>query len=353
MNSFTLPQPVPFDVDASKAAYDHQDQLTKPKGSLGRLEELAAFYAGVRGTFPVATPTAAFLPVFAADHGVAVDGVSAFPAHLTTPILQNVVDGGSAICVLARQFGVELLAVDVGMTGDLREAKGSAVSALTAKVRRGTRNLRVEDAMTAMEAEAALAVGLGIADARGRAGVDVAGIGEIGIGNTTAAAALIAAYTGKAPSEVTGRGTGITDAALSAKIHVVEAALWRIEGRRDPLDIACALGGLEILAMAGFMLGATTQRIPIVIDGVVAAAAALVAHALRPDVRHCCVAAHRSTEPGIVAALDHLKLRPLLDLGMRLGEGTGAVLGIALLRAAVAVSNEMATFQSAGMVSSA
>ncbi|HEY5956653.1 MAG TPA: nicotinate-nucleotide--dimethylbenzimidazole phosphoribosyltransferase, partial [Polyangiaceae bacterium] len=300
--------------------------------------------------FPTATPGKAFIPVIAADHGVAADGVSAFPAHLTTPILQNVVHGGAGVSVLARQFDVELLAVDVGMTGDLIQASTSRVPSLTRKLRRGTRNLRIEDAMTADEARDALALGVEIARDRARAGVEVVGIGEIGIGNTTSAAALIAAYTGLSARQVTGKGSGIDDAGLEHKIQVIETALERIAGRRDPFEIARALGGLEILCMAGFVIGSVSERVPVVIDGVIAIAAALVAQALRPGVEQFCIASHRSTEPGMVAALAKLQLKPLLDLEMRLGEGTGAVIGIALLRAAVALSNEMATFASAGLL---
>lgn len=344
-----LPIPAPFDQASANAARSHQDQLTKPPGSLGRLETLAAFYSGVRGRFPVPTPTRAFLPVFSADHGVTAEGVSAFPAHLTTPITQNVVNGGAGICVLARQNHVELLVVDVGMCGDLVQTPRARVPMLTDKVRRGTRNLRVEDAMTAEEAMQALSIGVAIAEAQARIGMDVAGIGEVGIGNTTSAAALIAAYTGRPAREVTGRGTGISESALAAKVAVIEQALARISGRTEPLEIARALGGIEILAMAGFIIGATSQRIPVVVDGVVAAAAALVAHALRPGIRDCCVASHRSVEPGIDAALDHLGMQPLFDLQMRLGEGTGAAIGIGLLRSGVAIANEMATFADAGL----
>jgi nicotinate-nucleotide--dimethylbenzimidazole phosphoribosyltransferase len=314
------------------------------------LEELAVFYAGARGQFPVPTPAKAFIPVFAADHGVAAENVSAFPPHLTAAILQNVVEGGAGVCVLARQFDVELLAVDVGMSGDLVESAKARVPALTRKIRRGTRNLRVQDAMTAEEAEQALEIGLKLASERAAAGVEVVGIGEIGIGNTTPAAALIAAYTGKPAALVTGKGSGITDAALANKVQVIGDALVRIKGRSDPFEIACALGGLEILAMAGFVIGSASARVPVVIDGVIASAAAVVACALRPGVENFCVASHRSTEPGIVAALEYLKLRPLLELEMRLGEGTGSAIGIALLRAAVATANEMATFASAGLV---
>lgn len=350
MAHLTLPEIPPFDCAAKANADAHQNQLTKPPGSLGRLEALATFYSGARGAFPVATPRKAFIPVFAADHGVAAENVSAFPASLTTPILQNVVNGGAGICVLARQFDVELLAVDVGMTGDLVDSPKSQFPSLTSKLRRGTRNLRLEDAMTAAEAQGALTLGVNIALERANSGVEVVGIGEIGIGNTTSAAALIAALTGKPPMQVTGKGSGIDDASLAHKIRVIEDALARVVGRSDPFEIGRALGGLEILAMAGFVIGSASQRVPIVIDGVIASSATVVANALRPGVSAFCVASHRSTEPGIVAALDHLGLRPILDLEMRLGEGTGSAIGIGLLRAAVAISNEMATFASAGLV---
>lgn len=350
IQSIELPRIPAFDRDAHDRALAHQAQLTKPPGSLGRLEELAAFYAGARGRFPTPAVERAFIPVFGGDHGVAADGVSAFPAELTTPILQNVVNGGAGVCVLARQFNVELLTVDVGITGDLCDTPSARVAVLHRKTRRGTRNLRTEDAMNREEAVAALQCGIDVALARAKSGLDIAGAGEVGIGNTTASAALIAAFTGRAAAEVTGRGTGITDDALAAKIAVIDTALARIAGRTEPLDIASAIGGLEILAMAGFMIGCVSERVPVVIDGVIAAAAAVTAQALQPGVAAFFVASHRSTEPGVVAALQHLQLKPLVDLGMRLGEGTGSVIGIALVRAAVAISNEMATFASAGLV---
>lgn len=350
MATLSYPAIPAFDCAAQANALTHQNRLTKPPGSLGRLEELAAFYAGARGTFPTATPRRAFLPIFAADHGVTVERVSAYPASLTTPILQNVVNGGAAVCVLARRFDVELLAVDVGMTGDLVDGSRSQFPGLTFKVRRGSCNLRNEDAMSPEEAKDAIQLGIDIALERANAAVDVVGIGEIGIGNTTAAAALIAAYTAKPAEAVTGTGSGIDDASLANKICVVKAALTRVAGRQDPFEIARALGGLEILAMAGFVIGSASRQVPIVIDGVISAAATLVAHALCPGIEAFCIASHRSTEPGIGAALEHLRLKPLLDLEMRLGEGTGSVLGIALLRAAVALSNEMTTFASAGLL---
>jgi nicotinate-nucleotide--dimethylbenzimidazole phosphoribosyltransferase len=349
MNDLSLPEIPPFDAHAQAAAVKHQLELTKPPGSLGRLEGLASFYAGVKARFPVATPRRTLLPVIAADHGVAADGVSAFPPELTTPILQNVVHGGAAISVLARQFDVELLAIDVGASGDLTESALSRVPQLTHKLRRGTRNLRLEDAMTEPEARDALHFGTALAQSWAKAGVDIVGLGEIGIGNTTSAAALIAAYTDLPAAAVTGRGSGVDDAGLAHKIGVIESALLRIQRRRAPFEIAMALGGLEILCLAGVIIGSASERVPVVIDGVITAAAALVAQALRPGVEQFCVASHRSTEPGMVAALSQLRLLPLLDLEMRLGEGTGAVMAIALLRAAVALSNEMATFASAGL----
>jgi nicotinate-nucleotide--dimethylbenzimidazole phosphoribosyltransferase len=350
MTSLGIPQIPAFDQDAAKHALLHQDQLTKPPKSLGRLEELAVFYAGARGCFPVPTPKHAFLPVFGADHGVTVEGVSAFPAHLTAPILQNVVNGGAAISVLGRQHQVDLLAVDVGLTGDLVGSPQSRIPALNAKVRRGTRNLRVEDAMTQGEAIRAIEVGIDVALQRVTGGVDIVGMGEVGIGNTTASAALIAAFTGEAPARVTGTGTGVTTDGLQKKITVVTDAIHRLGQRRDPLDVAAALGGLEILAMAGFLLKCASLRVPVVLDGVIASAAALLAQGLCPASTAFLIASHRSTEPGIVAAQQLLGLRPLFDLEMRLGEGTGAVIGIALVRSAVALANEMDSFASAGLL---
>jgi nicotinate-nucleotide--dimethylbenzimidazole phosphoribosyltransferase len=349
MRYLSIP-PIPaFDQVAANQALAHQARLTKPPKSLGRLEELAVFYAGVRGRFPVPSPKQAFLPIFGADHGVAVEGVSAFPAHLTTPILQNVVNGGAAISVLGRQHQVELLAVDVGLTGDLVCSPRSRLPLLNAKVRRGTRNLRVEDAMTEDEAIRAIDVGIDVATQRATRGVDVVGMGEVGIGNTTASAAMIAAFTGEAPERVTGTGTGVTADGLQHKIAVISDAIERLGERRSPLDIAAALGGFEILAMAGFLLKCASMRIPVVLDGVIASAAALLAQGLRPASTAFLVASHRSTEPGIVVAQQMLGLHPLIDLEMRLGEGTGAVIGITLLRSAVALANEMDSFASAGL----
>jgi len=348
MTNLQLPDVPDFDTRSAERAKAHQLQLTKPPGSLGRLEELAVFYAGARGTFPVPTPARAFLPVFGADHGVTAEQISAFPAQLTTPILQNVVNGGAAINVLARQHQVELLVVDVGITGELTDGLRSQTKLVKAKIRRGTRNLRVEDAMSESEAISAITAGMDTATHMDPA-VDVVAMGEVGIGNTTASAALIAAFTGEPAESVTGSGTGLDAVALLHKIAVVRDAVVRLEGESRPLRIAAALGGLEILAMAGFAVRCASQRIPILLDGVIASAAALVAQALCPGSTQYFVASHRSTEPGIVAAQRKLGLVPLFDLGMRLGEGTGAVLGISLLRSAVALANEMATFESAGL----
>jgi nicotinate-nucleotide--dimethylbenzimidazole phosphoribosyltransferase len=343
----SLPAIPPFSVECAERARRHQAQLTKPVGSLGRLEELAAFYAGSRGEFPIAVPVRLLVPVFGGDHGVTAEGVSAFPANLSTPILQNVADGGAAISVLARHFGIDVLAVDVGLDGQLLSSARAQVPMLERKVRRGSRNMLHENALTRREGEAALAVGIELARDRARNGLDVAGIGEVGIGNTTASAALIAAFSGRAAANVTGHGTGLDTVGLAHKIEVVEGAVRRVASHTSPLEVACALGGLEIMAMAGFIIGCASMRVPVVLDGVIAAAAALIAERLVPGVREHLVAAHRSSEPGLLVACEELALTPLLDLGMRLGEGTGSVLGLVLLRASVMVMNQMATFSSA------
>lgn len=350
MHSLELPSIPSISSLVQEQALAHQDRLTKPPRSLGRLEELAVFYAGARGQFPVPTPRRAFLPVFAGDHGVTEEGISAFPATMTVPIMQNVVDGGAAVFALARHFDVSLLAVDVGMWGDLVDSPRAQIPAITRKVRRGTRNLRLESAMTTKEAEQALEVGLEVAHSRASTGVDVVGVGEVGIGNTTASSALIAAHTGCSAESVTGRGTGVDDQGYRRKIAVIEQAFGRLERGAGPWIIAEALGGLEILAMAGFIIGSASHRVPVVLDGLIACAAAVVAHSLCPGVERYCAASHCSTEPGVMVALEHLGLRPLFDLSMRLGEGTGSILGIVLLRSAVAIANEMATFESAGLL---
>jgi nicotinate-nucleotide--dimethylbenzimidazole phosphoribosyltransferase len=260
--------------------------------------------------------------------------------------------GGAAINVLARRHGVELIAVDVGIAGDLSAApRGPRVPLVLAKIRAGTGNICREPAMTREEARTAMSVGAGVADDLALRHVSLAGIGEIGIGNTTAGAALVACFTGAAAEQCCGRGTGIDDATLARKIRVVEEALalHRPNGS-DPVGALAAVGGLELAAMTGFMLRAAERHIPVVLDGFLAAAAALVARAVDPTVVEYLVASHASVEVGSKIALESLGLLPLLALGMRLGEGTGAILGMELVRDAITLQSEMATFATSGVI---
>lgn len=337
---------------AADAARARQRDLTKPPGSLGRLEEIAVWYAAARGTFPVPPPENAALAVFLADHGVVTEGVSAYGSQVTAAMACNVMAGGAAVNVLARTSGVALVAVDVGIAGDLSAAPRDPVVPLVhAKVRAGTANLRIAPAMTRDEARAAMNVGAKTADVLRARGATLAGVGEIGIGNTTAGAALVACFTGLEAAAACGRGTGIDDAGLARKIMVVSDALALHRPRPDdPLGALAAVGGLELAAMTGFLLRAAAHRIPVVLDGFLASASALVARAIEPDVVSYLLASHASAESGARAALQSLGLEPLLSLGLRLGEGTGAILGMNLVRAAVELQASMATFATAGVV---
>jgi nicotinate-nucleotide--dimethylbenzimidazole phosphoribosyltransferase len=346
-------QDIPALDEAARAeALEYQAFLTKPKGSLGRLEELAVWYAAVRGQFPPPTVTKATLAVFAADHGVVADGISAYGSQLTAAMVCNVMSGGAGINALARASNVGLELIDVGVSGDLTGMPLRPVVPLRShKVRAGTANLRLGPAMATSEAVQALGVGEQIAGEAIRAGAGIVGVGEIGIGNTTASAALICALTGGCPDEVVGPGTGVDEAVRHRKIEVVRCALQlHTSVARPPVDLLAAIGGLEIAAMVGFMMEAARQRIPVVLDGVISNAAALVAQAINPRVCDYLVASHGSPEPGARVALEKLGLRPLIDFGMRLGEGTGSTLGIHMLRTAIFAQEQMATFATAGVV---
>ena len=342
----------PVDEAARAAARAHQALLTKPAGSLGRLEDVATWYAAARGEFPVAPPERKALALFLADHGVVTEGVSAYGSQVTAAMACNVMAGGAAGSVLARRAGVELVAVDVGIAGDTSAAPlDPRVPLVRARVRAGTRNFRLERAMSGEEVRAAIAVGQRIADEAHARGVRLAAVGEVGIGNTTSAAALVSVFTGAPPEETCGRGTGIDDATRARKIDVVRDALrLHAVGPDDPLDALAAVGGLEIAAMVGFVLRAAALRLPVVLDGFVTNAAALVAHAMDAAVVPRLLASHSSSEPGARIALAHLGLPPLLALDMRLGEGTGALLALELVGAAVTLQAEMATFATAGIV---
>ena len=323
----------------------HLDALTKPLGSLGRLEDLAAqWFALRRGD--ISEPVSKAVYVFAADHGVTAEGVSAYPSEVTQQMVLNFLAGGAAINVLARLNQVEVNVVDVGVDGDLSGHAGL----LQHKVRRGSRNMFREAAMSDEEVSAALAVGLALAEAAFARGHNLLAVGEMGIGNTTAASVITAALTGMPASLVTGKGTGLANAAYERKCRVVEGIVSRHFAQpTSPREILRCGGGLEIAAMAGMMLGAARRRIAIVLDGFISTAAAAIACGIAPAVRSYLFAGHQSQEPGHRVLLAHLNLEPVLDLHMRLGEGSGAVLAMPLLEAALRVYQEMATFASAGV----
>jgi nicotinate-nucleotide--dimethylbenzimidazole phosphoribosyltransferase len=341
----------PLAADAERQAAEHHDRLTKPRGALGRLESLGVQLAGIAGVNPPPVPEPATVVVFAGDHGVVAEGVTPWPQEVTAQMVANFVAGGAAINVLARHAGADVLVVDVGVAAALDPAPGLLVR----KVRRGTANLAVEPAMTMDDARAALDVGAAVAADAVRQGARALVTGEMGIGNTTPAAALIAACTGLAAETVTGRGTGIDDARLALKVGVVERGLERFrgephgEGEGDALALLASVGGLEIAALAGYIVGGAAARVPVVVDGVIALAALAVAGRLAPAALPYCIAGHRSTEPGATAVLRHFGMEPVLDLELRLGEGSGACLALTVVQAAAKVLGEMATFDAAGV----
>ncbi|MFI7599018.1 nicotinate-nucleotide--dimethylbenzimidazole phosphoribosyltransferase [Actinoplanes sp. NPDC049681] len=336
----------PADEPAMAAARDLQSRLTKPAGSLGALEELSVRLSGLAGTCPPPMPEPAAIAVFAGDHGVHAQGVTPWPQEVTAQMVANFLAGGAVINAFARQVGASLMVVDVGVAVPLHGGD----NLLDANVRRGTRDLAVTAAMTQEEARAALETGISVAGALVDGGAKCLLTGDMGIANTTPAAALIAAFTGAAPADVTGRGTGVDDETYARKVDVVTRALaLHRPDPAEPLATLAAVGGLEHAALAGFILGAAARRVPVIVDGVIAASAAVTAAAFAPDAVAAMVAGHRSVEPGASAALAHLGLTPLLDLGMRLGEGTGAALSLPVVAGAVRVLREVATFDSAGV----
>ena len=334
----------PVDVAAGDAARARQLQLTKPPGSLGRLEDLACWFAARLGN-PVPAQPQCEVFVFAADHGVAARGVSAFPQSVTGQMVGNFARGGAAINVLASLEGCRIEVVDVGVASN----EAPPVGVRNERVRAGTRDLASESAMTADELRAALAVGERCARAAVAREARLLIAGDMGIANSTAAACLICAITGATPESVVGRGTGVDDAGLVRKVDVVRIALGRVAKVREPSQLLAELGGLEIAAIAGFYLEAARQGVPVLLDGYISTAAALAAVSIEPEAVNWLLASHRSAEAGHSVALEWLKLDPLLDLGLRLGEGTGAALTVPIVRAALALHARMATFGEAGV----
>ncbi len=335
----------PLDKKAMQAARARQDQLTKPPGSLGRLEELSVQIAGIRGEVLPSMKNKAVITM-AGDHGVVASGVSAYPQEVTPQMVYNFLRGGAGINVLARQTGARVVVVDMGVAAPLE----SHPQLISRKVAPGTNNLATGPAMTREQAIQAIQTGIEIVEAELAKGLDIVGTGDMGIGNTTPSSAICSAITGQSVAKITGRGTGINDQQHAHKIKVIEQGLAVNQpDPKDALDVLAKVGGFEIGGLAGVILAAAHHRIPVVIDGFISGAAALIACGLAPRARDYIIASHMSVEPGHKAMLKHLRLKPLLDLNLRLGEGTGATLGIFLSECAVRVLAEMATFAEAGV----
>ncbi len=334
-----------LDQQAMEQARAHQQQLTKPAGSLGRLEDLAIQLAGIQGT---ALPTIEqkAVVVMAADHGVTAEGVSAFPFEVTQQMVLNFLHQGAAINVLARLANARVIVVDMGVAGDLPPHP----ELISRKITPGTANIAKGPAMTRAHALGAIQAGIEIGDALIEQGVRLIATGEMGIGNTTSSSALTAVLIGTPVARITGRGTGLNDQQLQHKISVIEQAIaMKKPDRNDPLDVLRKVGGLEIAGLVGVIIAAATRRVPVLIDGFISSAAALVAVALKPELKAFLVGSHSSVEPGHQTILQHLEIMPLLNLQLRLGEGSGAALAMPILEAATRIQGEMTTFEQAAV----
>ena len=335
----------PLDEAAMQAARARQDDLTKPRGSLGQLESLSIQIAGITGE---ETPTIQqkVVATMAGDHGVVAEGVSAYPSEVTPQMVLNFLYGGAAINVLAKHIGARVTVVDMGVATEMEPHP----DLVNKKIALGTNNIAKGPAMTREQAIQAIEAGAEVVEAELAKGLDILATGDMGIGNTTPSAAIAAALTGRSPAEIVGRGTGVDDAGLGRKIAAVERSLEVNEpDPEDGLDILAKVGGFEIGGLTGAILAATAHRKPVVIDGFISTAAAMIAVSLAPQARDYLISAHRSQELGHQIMLEWLGLKPLLDLQMRLGEGTGAVLAMSLVEAACKILNEMATFSEAGV----
>jgi nicotinate-nucleotide--dimethylbenzimidazole phosphoribosyltransferase len=335
----------PLDKKAMDTARLRQDDLTKPRGSLGALEELSVRIAGMQGTSRPRAEKKAVITM-AADHGVVAEGVTLYPQEVTRQMVLNFISGGAAINVLSKLAGARVVVIDIGVIGGFPNTPG-----LTCKmIDFGTKNMAQGPAMTRQQAVDAVETGIATVEEEISKGLDLVGTGEMGIGNTTASSAIFSALSGIEVPEVTGRGTGIDDTQLKHKIKIIEKAIsLNRPDPADPIDVLSKVGGFEIGGLAGVILGAASHRVPVVIDGFISSAAALLAVRICPGVHDYLVASHMSAEAGHKKLLGYMKLKPLLNLDMRLGEGTGSVLGMNIIEAAVRTLNEMATFSEAGV----
>ncbi len=322
------------------------DCLTKPQGSLGRLEELAKQITGIKRTLNIALNNKVIF-TFAADHGIAEEGVSAFPQEVTAQMVYNFLAGGAGINVLARHEGDRVVVADLGVKEQLKADNNTLK---VKKIGLGTKNFLKEKAMTRKQAEMSIEAGIEIFSEAFKKGIDIIGIGEMGIANTTSASAIVAAITGARVKDITGKGTGINDKMLKHKIKVIEKALLLHKpDKGDAIDVLSKVGGFEIGGLAGVILAAASRKIPVVVDGFISTAAALIAYKLEPKTAAYMISAHSSVEKGHKIMLEYMNLKPLLNLDLRLGEGTGAALAINLVEAGVKIMNEMATFENANV----
>lgn len=336
----------PLDEAAMKAAQKRQNELTKPAGSLGRLEELSVQLAGIQRK-PLPSIKEKAVIVMAGDHGVTAEGVSAYPAEVTPQMVLNFLNGGAAINVLARHIGARVVVVDMGVAGEIPTAEANLIRR---RIGAGTANLARGPAMSRAQAEEALQSGIEIAWAEISKGADILGTGDMGIGNTTPSAAIACALMNVSPEKVAGRGTGVDDEGLRRKIAAIQRGLEvNRPNPKDALDVLSKVGGFEIGGLAGVMIGAAAKGVPLMVDGFISTAAAMIAVTLAPQCKDYLIAAHRSKEHGHALMLEWLGMKPLLDLDLRLGEGTGAALGISLAEAACKILSEMATFREAGV----
>ncbi|MBL7197975.1 MAG: nicotinate-nucleotide--dimethylbenzimidazole phosphoribosyltransferase [Candidatus Omnitrophica bacterium] len=334
-----------LDYDLMEKAQERLDNLTKPQGSLGRLEELAKVIVGItRSENPCLKNKVIF--TFAADHGVTDEKISAFPKEVTPQMVYNFVNGGAGINVLARHVGAKVVVADMGLAIDLE----SSPELIIKKINYGTKNMAKGSAMTKEEAIKSIEAGIEIFEKELKSGIDIVGTGDMGIGNTTASSAIASVFTGSPVEEVVGRGTGINDDILKNKIGVIKKSIsLNKPDSKDAIDVLSKVGGFEIGGLAGVILAAASKRIPVVIDGFISGAAALIAYHLQPKVKDYMIAAHCSVEKGHKIILNYIGLKPILDLNLRLGEGTGAALAMNIIDAGIKILNEMATFKGAGV----
>ena len=338
-----------IDYSLSDKTQKRLDNLTKPRGSLGRLEELAKQVVEItRKDKPELKNKVIF--TFAADHGVTEEGISAYPKEVTAQMVYNFIRGGAGINVLAAHIGAKVVVADLGVAEQIQKSKIKNQNFIDKKIGLGTKNFAKGPAMTKDEAVRSIESGMEIFLDEWNKGIDIVGIGEMGIGNTASASAISAVITGKPVKELTGRGTGIDDKTHSRKIEIIGKAIALNKPQaKDAIDVLSKVGGFEIGGLAGIVLAAASKRVPVVMDGFISSAAALIAYAIEPKVKDYLIASHCSVEKGHKAILEYLGLKPILDLSLRLGEGTGAALAMPVIEAGVKILNEMATFESAGV----